>query len=127
MQSTCMLLSFYNSYQTLLVRLSTKDEKLNYKPGDHVAIFPANRSEVVDALIDIIYDKPEAEKLLTIETCIENRGKYELLLKFKYHIYVEFLLDAVNVFSKDVAECNFYCLKLRKSSRNKLIQSLKKI
>ena len=66
---------FLNSRETLLVRLATGDQQsLNYKPGDHVAVFPANRPEMVDALIDVIYDKPEPGQRFDIEALRENQG-----------------------------------------------------
>ena len=40
-----------------------------------MAIFPENRPELVNALIDVIYDKPEPGQLFNVETLGNNEGE----------------------------------------------------
>ncbi|KAM3822758.1 LOW QUALITY PROTEIN: nitric oxide synthase 3 [Vipera latastei] len=54
---------------TLLVRLQTRDQaELQYQPGDHVSIFPANRASLVEALMGLVQDPPPAEEPVAVET-----------------------------------------------------------
>ncbi|XP_058035287.1 nitric oxide synthase 3 isoform X3 [Ahaetulla prasina] len=54
---------------TILVRLQTGNQpELHYQPGDHISIFPANRPELVDALMQLVQDPPPAEELVAVET-----------------------------------------------------------
>lgn len=62
-------LSFPTSRATILVRLQTGDQpELQYQPGDHVSIFPANRAELVEALMGLVQDPPPAEEPMSVET-----------------------------------------------------------
>lgn len=57
------------SRATILVRLQTGDQpELQYQPGDHVSIFPANRPELVEALMQLVQDPPPAEEPVAVET-----------------------------------------------------------
>uniref|UniRef100_A0A8C6XLD1 Nitric oxide synthase 3 n=1 Tax=Naja naja TaxID=35670 RepID=A0A8C6XLD1_NAJNA len=54
---------------TILVRLQTGDQpELQYQPGDHVSIFPANRPALVEALMQLVQDPPPAEEPVAVET-----------------------------------------------------------
>ncbi|XP_026580948.1 nitric oxide synthase, endothelial-like, partial [Pseudonaja textilis] len=54
---------------TLLVRLQTDGQpELQYQPGDHVSIFPANRAALVEALMQLVQDPPLAEEPVAGET-----------------------------------------------------------
>ncbi|XP_070623244.1 nitric oxide synthase 3 isoform X1 [Erythrolamprus reginae] len=54
---------------TILVRLQTGDQpELQYQPGDHISIFPANQPELVEALMQLVQDPPPAEEPVAVET-----------------------------------------------------------
>ncbi|XP_070800704.1 nitric oxide synthase 3 isoform X2 [Pituophis catenifer annectens] len=54
---------------TILVRLQMGDQpELHYQSGDHVSIFPANRPELVEALMQLVQDAPPAEEPVAVET-----------------------------------------------------------
>lgn len=58
------------------MRLKTENStELQYKPGDHVAIFPANRPELVQALIDRLSDDVDPDKLIVVEASREVKGE----------------------------------------------------
>nr|AAK61379.1 nitric oxide synthase [Discosoma striata] len=61
---------------TILVRFDVeKNKELNFEPGDHVAIFPANRANTVQDLIDMMHEKPTPDQPIRIEVARENSGK----------------------------------------------------
>ena len=67
-----------HSRSTILVQLKTdKNTDFQYKPGDHVAIFPANRPELVQALIDRLSDDVDPDLPLSIE--VLHKGKQGVL------------------------------------------------
>ena len=75
------------------MKLSTgsEDGSLDYKPGDHIALYPANRPELVQALVDKLQDKPDDNDLVTVEMCREEKGagsgkRDELLKTIMYAI-----------------------------------------
>uniref|UniRef100_A0A452GXI0 Nitric oxide synthase 3 n=1 Tax=Gopherus agassizii TaxID=38772 RepID=A0A452GXI0_9SAUR len=70
----CRVLSVQNlqskesSRSTLLVRLDTAGQpELQYLPGDHVGIFPANRLELVQELLERVEDPPPDEEPVAVE------------------------------------------------------------
>ncbi|XP_044278442.1 nitric oxide synthase, endothelial isoform X2 [Varanus komodoensis] len=70
----CHILSVKNlqspesSRSTILVKLQTGDQpELQYQPGDHVSIFPANRPELVEGLLERVEDPPPAEEAVAVE------------------------------------------------------------
>jgi sulfite reductase alpha subunit-like flavoprotein len=40
---------------------------MNYRPGDHVAIFPLNSPELVDGIISRLHNAPPANQLIKLE------------------------------------------------------------
>ena len=56
-------------------------QELSYVPGDHLAVFPENREELVDTLIDLLDDAPDPDVPLRMELCKEVSGK-ELMYSF---------------------------------------------
>uniref|UniRef100_A0A674JQL3 Nitric oxide synthase 3 n=1 Tax=Terrapene triunguis TaxID=2587831 RepID=A0A674JQL3_9SAUR len=70
----CRVLSVQNlqskesSRATILVRLDTAGQpELQYLPGDHVGIFPANRPELVQELLERVEDPPPDEEPVAVE------------------------------------------------------------
>ncbi|XP_042331853.1 nitric oxide synthase, endothelial isoform X2 [Sceloporus undulatus] len=54
---------------TILVQLQTGDNpQLSYLPGDHVGIFPANSTELVDDLLQRVEDPPPPNETVAVET-----------------------------------------------------------
>ncbi|XP_061441724.1 nitric oxide synthase 3 isoform X2 [Rhineura floridana] len=71
----CHVLSVKNlqspesSRSTILVKLQTGNQpELEYQPGDHVGIFPANSTELVESLLERIEDPPSANESVVVET-----------------------------------------------------------
>ncbi|KAJ6666693.1 hypothetical protein lerEdw1_020417 [Lerista edwardsae] len=71
----CHVLSVRNlqspesSRSTILVKLHTGDQpELQYQPGDHVGIFPANSPELVQELLERIEDPLSACETLAVES-----------------------------------------------------------
>lgn len=57
-----------SSRSTILVRLNTEKKKeLQYLPGDHVGIFPTNREELVQAIMDHLVDPPPVNETIIVE------------------------------------------------------------
>uniref|UniRef100_A0A8C7ZIW6 Nitric oxide synthase n=1 Tax=Oryzias sinensis TaxID=183150 RepID=A0A8C7ZIW6_9TELE len=53
---------------TIFVRLHTNNhDKLSYKPGDHLGIFPGNHEDLVTALIDKLEDAPPVNQIVKVE------------------------------------------------------------
>ena len=66
----------WTSRATISVKFKTENSKeLHYKPGDHVAIFPANRPELVQALIDKLADDVDPDQPIVVEAQREDKGK----------------------------------------------------
>ncbi|XP_069066864.1 nitric oxide synthase 3 isoform X1 [Pleurodeles waltl] len=62
------LQSSNSSRSTILVRLDIGGKKeLQYVPGDHVGIFPSNRSELVEALLERVEDPPPDNETVLVE------------------------------------------------------------
>ena len=63
------------SRSTILVKLKTNNtDELQYKPGDHVAIFPANHPVLVQSLVDKLSGDVDPDTLIVIETLREIKG-----------------------------------------------------
>ncbi|XP_043922256.1 nitric oxide synthase, brain-like [Protopterus annectens] len=57
-----------SSRSTILVRLDTGEQKaLQYLPGDHIGVLPANRKELVQALMQRLVDAPPINETIIIE------------------------------------------------------------
>lgn len=66
----------FASRSTVLVTLDTdKRNELDFEPGDHVAIFPANKASLVQELIDMMHEKPDPNRPIRIEVAREDPGK----------------------------------------------------
>ncbi|XP_054847151.1 nitric oxide synthase, endothelial isoform X2 [Eublepharis macularius] len=82
----CRVLSIQNlqspesSRSTILVKLLTGDQpELQYQPGDHVGIFPANCKELVEGLLERVEDPPPASETVAVETLeVETEGPRRL-------------------------------------------------
>ncbi|KAH0627743.1 hypothetical protein JD844_003884 [Phrynosoma platyrhinos] len=61
---------FWNPHRsTILVQLRTGDQpELRYHPGDHVGIYPANSTELVDDLLQRVEDPPPPGETVAVET-----------------------------------------------------------
>lgn len=55
---------------TVLVELIVTDVK--YQPGDHVGIFPANRKDIVDGIIQHLRDVESYDEILQLQLLKEN-------------------------------------------------------
>nr|AFD20681.1 endothelial nitric oxide synthase 3 isoform 5 [Gallus gallus] len=57
-----------SSRATMLVRLDTAGQpELQYLPGDHLGVFPANRPELVQELLECVEDPPPADEPVLVE------------------------------------------------------------
>ena len=66
------------SRSTILAKLDTNGSKeLTFEPGDHVAVFPANRASLVQQLINMMHEKPDPNWLIKIEVAREDSGKQD--------------------------------------------------
>ncbi|CAL1546255.1 unnamed protein product [Lymnaea stagnalis] len=55
--------------QTILVKLNTQGaSELIYVPGDHVGIFPANNSDIVDGILARLHKGPPSDTVIRTET-----------------------------------------------------------
>ncbi|XP_060064662.1 nitric oxide synthase 1-like [Ylistrum balloti] len=62
-----------SSRETMLVRLDTMGaEDLNYAPGDHIAIFPANSTKLVDGVLSRLHNAPPPDQLIKLEVLQER-------------------------------------------------------
>lgn len=67
--------SLPSSRSTILVKFKTNDHtELQYRPGDHVAIFPANHPDLVQTLIDKLSGDVDPDAPIAIETLRETKG-----------------------------------------------------
>jgi len=65
-----------------LVSLDTDNRnELTFEPGDHLAVFPANKASLVQELIDMMHEKPDPNRPIRIEVARENPGKATNLKK----------------------------------------------
>lgn len=77
MATLCSFLHFSRS--TILVRLKKeKNSELQYKPADHLAIFPANRPELVQGLIDRLSGDVDPDLPIAVEVLREIKGKLQV-------------------------------------------------
>ena len=53
---------------------SSQCDDLKYEPGDHVAIFPANRNEIVDAILDHIDDNIDPDTPVQLQRNLHPPG-----------------------------------------------------
>lgn len=67
---TCILCS----RSTILVVLDKNGQKLDYEPGDHVAIYPQNSAKVVNELIDSLNPSTDPDKPIYVESRRESTG-----------------------------------------------------
>ncbi|XP_066441474.1 nitric oxide synthase 3 isoform X1 [Eleutherodactylus coqui] len=58
-----------SSRSTILIKLKTEGQnELRYSPGDHLGVFPCNREELVQALLERVEDPPPANDTVQVET-----------------------------------------------------------
>lgn len=72
---------------TLLLQLETV---LNYSPGDHLGVFPQNRPEIVDRVVERLEGVTDPNQVVQLQMLKENHtpnGKMQLQLD-----YTEYLL-----------------------------------
>lgn len=54
--------------QTILVKLNTMDSsELQYAPGDHLGVFPANTPDLVDAILSRLHNAPPPDQVVKTE------------------------------------------------------------
>nr|CBV37021.3 nitric oxide synthase [Stramonita haemastoma] len=59
--------------QTILAKLNTQDSsELQYAPGDHLGIFPANPPDLVDAILSRLHNAPPPDQVVKTEFLQEN-------------------------------------------------------
>ena len=74
-KSTVALILFSFSRSTILVQMKTDgNEEQLYQPGDHLAVFAENSSELVSAVIGLIDNAPGVDEPLKMEICKETSG-----------------------------------------------------
>lgn len=79
------------SRSTISVKFKTENStELQYKPGDHVAIFPANRPKLVQALIDRLSDDVDPDKPVVVEAQREVKGKRTLNVYKRINVLVDY-------------------------------------
>lgn len=67
------------SRATMLVRLDTAGQpELQYLPGDHLGVFPANRPELVQELLECVEDPPPADEPVLVEVLEKDSSGMEL-------------------------------------------------
>lgn len=57
---------------TILVEMTVND--VDYQPGDHVGIFPANRKQVVDGILDRLSGVDNFDEVLQLQMLKENHS-----------------------------------------------------
>lgn len=51
-----------------MIKLNTQDSsELQYAPGDHIGIFPANNSDLVDAILARLHNAPPPDQIVKVE------------------------------------------------------------
>lgn len=76
-----LIFCLFLSRSTILIKLNTDGQnELRYSPGDHLGVFPCNREELVQALLERVEDPPPANDTVQVETMDKdsNLRKYEL-------------------------------------------------
>ena len=70
-------LFLFLSRSTILVSLDIREnsKELIFEPGDHVAIFPANRASLMQDLVDLTHEKPDPNWPIRIEVAREDPSK----------------------------------------------------
>lgn len=72
-----------DSRSTILVEMIAND--VQYQPGDHVGIFPANRENIVDGILERLSGVDNFDEVLQLQMLKENHSTNgTLLLKIKY-------------------------------------------
>uniref|UniRef100_A0A8C8XC74 Nitric oxide synthase n=1 Tax=Panthera leo TaxID=9689 RepID=A0A8C8XC74_PANLE len=62
-----------SSRSTIFVRLHTNgNQELQYQPGDHLGVFPGNREDLVNALMERLEDAPPVNQLVKVELLVER-------------------------------------------------------
>lgn len=61
------------SRSTILVEISVNDD-VQYEPGDHVGIFPANRKEIVDGILQRVNGVENFDEVLQLQLLKENHS-----------------------------------------------------
>ena len=57
-----------SSRQTILVKMETQGaDELQYVPGDHVGVYPANQPELVDAVLARLHNAPPPDQVIRTE------------------------------------------------------------
>lgn len=75
-KSVKQLQSKDSSSSTILVSLdTTQNKELTFEPGDHLAVFPANKASLVQELIDLTHEKPDPNRPIRIEMAQEDPEK----------------------------------------------------
>ena len=83
----------FGSRSTILVALDTdKRKELAFEPGDHLAIFPANKASLVQDLIDMLHEKPDPNRPIRIEVAREDPGKANKSRYFYLTIILSYLI-----------------------------------
>lgn len=57
---------------TILVEMTVND--VHYQPGDHVGIFPANRKEIVDGILERLSGVDDFDEVLQLQLLKENHS-----------------------------------------------------
>lgn len=57
---------------TILVEIAVND--VNYQPGDHVGIFPANRKQIVDGILERLSGVENFDEVLQLQLLKENHS-----------------------------------------------------
>lgn len=69
---------------------------MNYSPGDHVAIFPLNSSELVDGIITRLHNAPPPDQLVKLEVIQElttPMGKCSIPIDCKQTYFCEYFIS----------------------------------
>ena len=53
--------------------MNKNQNKLFYEPGDHLAIVPVNRTELVDKVLAAVVDVSNPDEYLLVEDLIERK------------------------------------------------------
>ncbi len=81
------------SRKTDLIVLSINSNEILYEPGDHLAIIPVNRIELVDKIIKATTDILNPDDYLVIEKLVEKkRNGSKQYLAYKPNFIIVFLL-----------------------------------
>ncbi|XP_073533292.1 nitric oxide synthase 3 isoform X1 [Phyllobates terribilis] len=65
-----------SSRSTILIKLNTEgQDELRYSPGDHLGVFPCNREDLVQALLERVEDPPPANDTVQVETMDKDSSR----------------------------------------------------